>query len=186
MKLAQPRSVNTFQVVKKVKNKVIDLESARHIHDANETLSDVVDMMNEMSQEQLYKLARKDAEEAAKLDPTITLAQGPDDFDSKNIYLRTTIGPGKIPAIVGLHAVGHAGPYPYTLVHPDGTREERMLNFMAIETWGNEYDDEHNMLGRGSFRLHTSDIEDYAKQMEAEGWERYEGPKKKDRNSGKT
>lgn len=160
-------------------SKVIDLESARHIHDANESLDEIVDTMNGMTQEQLYKLDRQEAEAAAKLDPTITLAQGPDDMDSKNIYLRTTIGPGKIPAIVGLHAVGHAGPYEYDLIELDGTKTRKKSNFMALETWGNEYDDDHNMLGRGSFRLHTSDIEEYAKEMEAEGWQRYEGPKRK-------
>lgn len=162
-------------------SKVIDLESARHIHDANETLSDIVNTMNGMTQEQLYALDRKEAAEAAKLDSTITLAQGPDDMDSKNIYLiKRSHDPNEGDSIVGLHAIGHAGPYQYKLQHIDGTIEEKTLNFMALEAWGNEYDHEHNMLGRGSFRLNTSDIEDYAKEMEAEGWQRYEGPKRKE------
>ena len=161
--------------------KPIDLDSARHIHDANESLDEIVELFNGMTQEQLYALDRKEAAEAVKLDPTITLAQGPDDFDSKNIYLRRTVSDTEY-EIIGLHAVGHAGPYSYDLHKLDGTVEKKTSNFMALETWGNEYDDEHNMLGRGSFRLHNSNIDDVAKEFEAEGWTRYEGPKRKDQN----
>jgi len=65
--------------------KPIDLESARHIRDANETMGDIVDMMNEMTQEQLYALKRKEVEELVKNDPTITLGEGPDQMDSNYI-----------------------------------------------------------------------------------------------------
>lgn len=78
-------------------------------------------------------------------------------FDSLDIYLK------KDDQIVGLHAIGHK--------EPDGA-------FYSLEQWGNEYDDEHNMLGRGSFRVHN-DIETVAKDFEADGWVRFEGPKKK-------
>lgn len=97
-----------------------------------------------------------------------------DDLDSLNIYLR------KDNQIIGLHAIGYKGPYTHTLVHLDGTREEKTSNFNAIEVWGNEYDEEHNMLGKGSFRLNTTHIEEIANELVTEGWEIYEGPKKKD------
>lgn len=90
-----------------------------------------------------------------------------DDLDSKDIYLK------KNGEIVGLHSVGHKGPYDYVSVHLDGTEEVKHSDFMAIESWGNEYDNEYNMLGRGSFRV-FGDIEDAAKEMEADGWTRFE------------
>jgi hypothetical protein len=148
-------------------NPVVDLSSARNMKEADANLAEIIPLMDE---------ARK---KAAQEDPTITLGEGPDEMDSKTIYLRTKIGVSDIYSIVGLHAIGHAGPYEWDHHHLDGTVERKTSNFMALETWGNEYDDDHNMLGRGSFRLHTSDIEQYAKEMEVEGWERYEGPKRK-------
>lgn len=163
---------------------VPSLDGHRNMKEASENLGEIVNTMNEMSQEQLQAFARKEAEEAAKLDPTITLGtgEGLEGMDSKDIYLCRAI---KAPdestsiAIIGLHAIGHAGPYSYDLHKLDGTIEKKTSNFMALETWGNEYDDNHNMLGRGSFRLHNSNIDEVAAEFEAEGWTRYEGPKRR-------
>lgn len=93
------------------------------------------------------------------------------EFDSKDIYLT------KNGEIIGLHAIGHAGPYEYDLVKLDGTTERKKDDFMQVEVWGNEYDKNHNMLGRGSFRVHQN-IEEEAKGFEADGWVRCEAPKK--------
>lgn len=147
---------------------VVDLTAQRAMKEANQTLAAIIPLMDDVRQK------------VANEDPTITLGVTQDEYDSKNIFLRKAVSDklSDVYDIVGLHAIGHAGPYEYTL--DDNSKISHIkTNFMALETWGNEYDDEHNMLGRGSFRLHTSDIEQYAKDMEAEGWERYEGPKKK-------
>lgn len=158
--------------------KPIDLQSHRAMKQADINLSEIIDAMNNMTDDKRPDLSTQHRLERAKPaqeDPTITLG---DELDSRDIYLfKNNPDPHGQKYIVGLHAVGHAGPYEYDLVHQDGKVERKQSNFMAIETWGNEYDDQHNMLGRGSFRLHTSDIEEYAKQLEVEGWERYEGPK---------
>lgn len=74
----------------------------------------------------------------------------------KNVYLK------KDGAIVGIHAVG----------------DEFEGQFQQFEIWGNEYDDEHNMLGRGSFRVFDT-LENEVKNWEADGWVQFEGPKKK-------
>lgn len=163
----------------KLHKDLIDLDSRRNMKAADANLSEIVELTSNMTDEQLKEFDLKYRREAAAGDPTITV--GPEDHDSKDIYLRMPIS-DKLPNtynIVGLHAIGHAGPYEYTLHRQDDTIELIKTNFMVLEAWGNEYDDEHNMLGRGSFRLHTNDIEQYAKDMEAEGWERYEGPKRK-------
>jgi hypothetical protein len=90
------------------------------------------------------------------------------DIDSKDIYLK------KGEEIVGLHSIGHKGPYTYTKINPfEGTEVEVTTDFMAIESWGNEYDSEYNMLGKGSFRIFC-DIEEAAKSFEADGWTRFE------------
>jgi hypothetical protein len=88
-------------------------------------------------------------------------------FDSKDIYMR------KGEEIIGLHAIGYAGPYEYDLVNLDKTVTRMKSDFMAIEKWGNEYDKDFNMLGRGSFRVHD-DIEIVAKSLEEDGWVRFE------------
>jgi hypothetical protein len=93
-----------------------------------------------------------------------------DDYDSKNIYLK------KDNEIVGLHSTGVAGPHEYTLIGLDGSESLIKTDFMAYETWGNEYDQDFNMLGRGSFRVHT-DIETAAKELELDGWIRFERSK---------
>lgn len=96
------------------------------------------------------------------------------EYDSKDIYMK------KDHAIIGLHAVGIAGPYEYDLVGIDGSTTRIKSDFDAIEAWVNEYDEEHNMLGRGSFRL-SNDIESEAQYFEKEGWIRCEAPKKKEK-----
>ena len=91
----------------------------------------------------------------------------------KDIYLK------KDGEIVGLHAIGEKDAE-WTLVALDGT-ETRVKGFQQHEQWGNEYDENHKMLGRGSFRI-FGDIEEAAKEMEADGWVTYEGPKPKEEN----
>jgi len=108
---------------------------------------------------------------AAK-DPTITLGE---EWDSKDIYLTTTLADGT-KQIVGLHAIGHAQEYTYTEIGLNNERTEVTTGFSAIETWGNEYDENHNMLGRGSFRLHSHDLDKTVKEWESEGWVRCEKP----------
>lgn len=76
--------------------------------------------------------------------------------------------------IIGLHAIGYPGPYVYELQHLDGSREQKTSHIMTMEQWGNEYDSEYNMLGRGSFRVFSLDIEEAAKEFEADGWVRFE------------
>lgn len=121
-------------------------------------------------QERLKVEILKERQQAAANDPTITLG---DELDSKDIYLETFIGPGKIRQVVGLHAVGHAGPYEYDLIGLDQSRTRMKSNFMALEVWGNEYDTTTGkMIGRGSFRVHNSDLDNEVKQWEAEGWTR--------------
>lgn len=158
-------------------SKLIDLEMARHIRDANETLDDIVETMNGLSEDALFELHQKELKELFKDDPTITLAETRDQMDCKSIYLRTKIGVSQIYSYVGLHAIGYAGPYEYEHIDLDQRRTKKTSNFNALETWGNEYDGiTGQMIGRGSFRLHTHDIEEYAKEMESEGWERCEKP----------
>jgi hypothetical protein len=90
-------------------------------------------------------------------------------LDTKNIYLT------KDGRIVGLHAVGYSVSYTYDIIELDGSRSTITTDFMALEKWGNEYDDKHNMLGRGSFRVHQ-DIEEEAKDFESDGWVRCLAP----------
>jgi hypothetical protein len=83
----------------------------------------------------------------------------PDPYEgmvARNIYLKLN------DEIVGLHAIGY----------------EHEGVFDQVDVWGNVYDEDHNMLGRGSFRVHN-DIEVEAKSWEADGWSRYDGPRKK-------
>ena len=72
---------------------------------------------------------------------------------SKNIYLK------KDNQAIGLHAWGY----------------EFNGNFYSEEVWGNEYDNQGQMIGRGSFRV-FNEIEAEAKEFEADGWVRYEAP----------
>jgi hypothetical protein len=97
-----------------------------------------------------------------------------DQFDTKDIYLK------KGDVIIGLHAIGHAEPYEYDLHHADGTITREKSDFMQLEVWGNVYDEDHQILGRGSFRVFNK-IEEEAKDFEADGFVRYEGPKRKDK-----
>lgn len=100
-----------------------------------------------------------------------------DPFDgavSREIYLR------KDGQLIGLHAIGYDDCV-WTEVDLDGTEIE-CKGFMAMETWGNEYDELGNMLGRGSFRIFQT-IESLALSMETDGWVRGEGPKPETKNA---
>lgn len=92
----------------------------------------------------------------------------------KDIYLK------KGEDIVGLHAIGEKDAV-WTAIDIHGNRSEQK-GFMQHEQWGNEYDDNHKMLGRGSFRI-FGDIEEAAIEMEKDGWVSYEGPKRKEENA---
>lgn len=154
--------------------KPIDLNSVRNIRDANESMSEIVDILNNSTEDQLKALADQDRLDAAKQDPTITLGEK---VDSKDIYLFIN-NPDSPRSIIGLHAVGYAGPYNYTFEALDGTRTDELSNFMVLEAWGNEYNEAFEMIGRGSFRLSTDDVEAVAKEYEEDGWIRFKGPNK--------
>lgn len=78
--------------------------------------------------------------------------------------------------IIGLHAMDYEEPYEFTLTHIDGSSEIIKTDFMELEKWGNEYNKNSEMIGRGSFRLFDLTIEHSAKAFEDEGWTRFEGP----------
>lgn len=90
-----------------------------------------------------------------------------DGMQARDIYLK------KDNEIIGLHAIGYDNST-WTETALDGTSTDKQ-GFSAMEKWGNEYDENHKMLGRGSFRVHD-DIEKVAKELEADGWTIYEGP----------
>lgn len=86
---------------------------------------------------------------------------------SKDYYLQ------KGEEIIGLHAVGEEGPY--ILCDLDG-KEYTKHGFHAMEQWGNNYNKDFQMIGRGSFRL-FGDIDEAAKEMMEDGWVQIPGPK---------
>lgn len=88
-------------------------------------------------------------------------------MQARDIYLK------KDNNIIGLHAIGHPDSE-WTEEAIDGTRTQKH-GFNAMEQWGNEYDENHKMLGRGSFRVFEP-IEELAKKFEDDGWIVYEGP----------
>lgn len=101
----------------------------------------------------------------------------PDPFEgmiSKDAYFK------KDGSIIGIHAIGHPGPHEYDLHGLDGSVTKIKTDFMQMEIWGNEYDDEHNMQGRGSFRV-FNEFNIVVKDLIEEGWVQYEGPKKKEK-----
>lgn len=91
-------------------------------------------------------------------------------YDSKDIYLT------KDGQIIGLHAIGHNEPYEFKLVHLDGTEELIKTDFMEIEKWGNQYNSNGQMIGRGSFRIFALTLEHAAKEFEEDGWTRVDCP----------
>jgi len=95
-----------------------------------------------------------------------------DDLDSRDIWLR------KGDQIVGLHAIGYAEPYEFDVHHLEGSTERIKTDFMELEKWGNEYNQQFQMIGRGSFRIFDLTLEHTAKAFEEEGWVRFEGPPK--------
>lgn len=95
---------------------------------------------------------------------------GMENLDAKNIYLK------KGEEIIGLHAIGHAEPYEFDLHELDGTVTRVKTDFMELEKWGNEYDANFKMIGRGSFRIFDLTLEHTAKAFEEDGWVRIKGP----------
>lgn len=85
-------------------------------------------------------------------------------YDSLDIYLT------KDGQIIGLHAIGEANSK-WIVKHLDGT-EEQKFGFNEMERWGNEYNNDLKMIGRGSFRVHQS-IEDVAQELIQDGWRRF-------------
>lgn len=91
-----------------------------------------------------------------------------EDLISKDYYLQ------KGEEVIGLHAVGEEGPYIYRDL--DG-KEYTKYRFHAFEQWGNNYNKDFQMIGRGSFRL-FGDIDEAAKEMTEDGWIQIPGPLK--------
>lgn len=87
-----------------------------------------------------------------------------EDMDSKNIYLR------KGSEIIGLHAIGENNSE-WTVSEFDGS-ETLHKGFKAWESWGNEYNEDLQMIGKGSFRV-FGDIDVVAEQFISEGWEAF-------------
>lgn len=91
-----------------------------------------------------------------------------EELDTIDIYLK------KDDRIIGLHAIGYAGPYEIKVIEIDGSYKIENLNFNALEMWGNEYNEDYTIKGRGSFRLFGYDLDKEAKEFEEEGWVRFE------------
>ena len=91
---------------------------------------------------------------------------GYEGMEARDIYLKSPIG-----KIIGLHAIGGSN-CTWELVGLDGSRTQQ-TGFLAMDKWGNEYDENYKMLGRGSFRVHEN-IEELAKKFEDEGWISFE------------
>lgn len=75
---------------------------------------------------------------------------------SRDVYLT------KDGEIVGIHAIG----------------DEHEGQFYQMEIWGNVYNEDHEMQGRGSFRVFDT-LENEVKNWEADGWVRRDPPKPK-------
>jgi hypothetical protein len=91
-----------------------------------------------------------------------------DDLASKDIYLK------KDGQIIGLHALGYNEPYECEVIELDGSRHIEHLDFMALEKWGNAYDANLKMLPPGSFHVFDLSIEHTAREMEQDGWVRFD------------
>jgi hypothetical protein len=95
------------------------------------------------------------------------------DIQSKNIWLK------RGDEIVGLHAIGYREPYTFKVIDLDGSTTEHNSDFMELEKWGNEYNQDFKMIGRGSFRIFDLTIDHTAKAFEEDGWIRFYGPENK-------
>jgi hypothetical protein len=162
---------------------VVNLNEVRVAKASDENLQHCVSAWNTMTPEQAQEQAvaeknwKLERQHAAALNKHITIG---DEWDNYDIYLRTKIGTSNLYYYVGLHAIGHAGQYDYTLTNLDKSVEHKSTDFQPMEVWGNEYDSiTGEMIGRGSFRIHTNDLESVAKEYESEGWERTTKPGKK-------
>ncbi len=83
-------------------------------------------------------------------------------MDYKNVYLR------KGTEIIGLHAIGDNNSE-WIVIGLDGS-ETFHRGFRAYESWGNEYNEDLQMIGKGSFRV-FNDIDIVAEEFVSEGWE---------------
>lgn len=84
-------------------------------------------------------------------------------YDSKNFYFK------KDNQIIGIHAIGIAGPYEYNYQDLDGNVYTVTKDFQVIESWGNEYNPDYTIKGRGSFRVFY-DLDEAVKSLEDDGW----------------
>lgn len=87
------------------------------------------------------------------------------DYDSKDIYLRK---PGQT-TYVGLHSIGEDNAE-WEVTDFNGVVYKK-TGFHAFESWGNEY--LNGKMQGGSFRV-FGDIENAAKEFEADEYERFE------------
>lgn len=91
-----------------------------------------------------------------------------DEVASKDIWLR------KEDEIVGLHAIGYPEEHEFNLHHLDGSVERIKSDFVELEKWGNEYNQQFQMIGKGSFRVFDLTLEHAARAFEEDGWVRFE------------
>lgn len=94
----------------------------------------------------------------------ISISNDPNLLDSLDIYLK------KDDQIIGLHAIGYAGPYEYTYTDIDGNVTQKTSNFQALDTWGNNYNNKYEMFAPGSFRIDTNDLEEESRLYAGAGW----------------
>lgn len=91
-----------------------------------------------------------------------------DRLDSQDIYLQ------KDGRIIGLHAIGYNTLYDCELVEIDGTSKMIKMDFMALQKWGNEYNQEMKVLPLGSFHVFDLTIRHAAQDLEKDGWVRFD------------
>lgn len=88
------------------------------------------------------------------------------ELDERSSYLRGPNG-----EIWGLFEIGEKDSH-WQQINLDGSVEDK-TGFRAYERWGNEYDAQMKMIGRGSFRIHT-DIDEVAEDLIKEGWVKFQ------------
>lgn len=86
-------------------------------------------------------------------------------YDEMSVYLK------KDNEIVGIHAIGEKDTS-WQVHELDGTITQRK-GFQAMDIWGNQYNSDLKMIGKGSFRVHN-DIETEVNSWKADGWVAFE------------